>query len=195
MHWNPGRQTASLGKSRIRRDPARVSKIRRDPVLVEKKVEARTDEQEMVFGILGVLLIAAVVVALVLGAAMFTIFKVVDDGPPAGHFGQCYNENGPNCVIDGDTIYVGGEKVEIAGIDAPKVLDSRCPSERERGIAAAVAMADLLSSGPVTVSYPFRDEFGRVVRTVKVKDRDVGTKMIGDGLARRFRAENKSWCG
>jgi len=193
MHWNPGRQPATLGKSRIRRDPALVSKIRREPVLAQKKPEPRTDEEEMLFGVLGVLLIAGVVVALVLGAAMFTIFKVVNDGPPAGHFGQCYNENGPNCVMDGDTIYVAGEKVEIAGMDAPEVLDSRCDRERNRGIAAAVAMAGLLSSGPVTVSAPFRDEFGRVVQTVKVKDKDVGTQMIHDGFAQRAGKPDK-WC-
>ena len=194
MHWNPARQPATLGKSRIRRDPALVSKIRREPVLAAKKAEPRTDEEEMLFGVLGVLLIVAAVVALILGLAMFTIFKMADGAPPAGHFGQCYNENGANCVMDGDTIYVAGEKVEIAGMDAPEVLDARCAGERSRGIAAAVAMADLLSSGPVTVGRPFRDEYGRVVRTVKVKDKDVGQTMIRDGLAQRAGKPNK-WCG
>jgi len=194
-HWTPPSHSAVLKGSRIRRDPARVSKIRRDPVQLErKKVERRTDEEEMFFGVLGVLLIAVAVVALILGAAIFTIFKVADNGPPAGHFGQCYNENGPNCVMDGDTVYVAGERVEIAGMDAPEVLDSRCAGERSRGIAAAVAMADLLSSGPVTVSRPFRDEFGRDVRIVQVKGKDVGKAMIRDGFAQRAGKPDK-WCG
>ncbi len=35
-------------------------------------------------------------------------------------FGLCHSGGGSNCVVDGDTFYLRGDKVRIAGIDAPK---------------------------------------------------------------------------
>ena len=34
-------------------------------------------------------------------------------------FSQCVWGGGTNCVVDGDTIYLDGTKIRIAGIDAP----------------------------------------------------------------------------
>ncbi len=35
-------------------------------------------------------------------------------------FGLCHSGGGSNCVVDGDTFYLRGAKVRIAGIDAPQ---------------------------------------------------------------------------
>jgi micrococcal nuclease len=189
-HWKPGKKTVEL------RPVARPSRIRRDPVRIEeKKVQERSEEREIWGGVAGVLLMAAAVVAVIVGISIAT-FSRYDPAAEAKseRFGQCNNADGPNCVLDGDTIYVGGQKVQIAGIAAPQIQGAQCDTERSRGIDAAVRLADLLNSGKVTVSPAFRDEYGRGVRSVQVKGRDVAERMINIGLARRYFGERPGWC-
>ena len=183
-HWNPPRQTIAVKPSRIRREPIRVE---------QKPRVVYSDEREIAVGVVGILLFAVALVVVIVGISIFTIFKP-DPAAQAAKFGQCYNSDGQNCVIDGDTLYVGGSRVEVAGIEAPQINGARCPEERDRGIAAAVALSDLLAGGNVTVSPPFRDEYGRTVRSVAVKGRDVGQKMIGQSLVRPYTGEPQKWC-
>jgi micrococcal nuclease len=178
----------------------RPSRIRRDPVPVAAKRRVRTvsPELEMWGGIAGVLLFAGAIAVAVIGVSVATYFKADPAAEAAAaaaeaRFGQCYN-GGANCVIDGGTIYVGGTKVEIAGMEAPKIQDSKCSQEREAGIDAAVKLVALLNTGKVTVGPTFRDEFGRDGRTVSVKGKDVASEMIRAGVAHKVRAEPQSWC-
>jgi micrococcal nuclease len=189
-HWKPGKKTVELAPA------ARPSRIRRDPPPVERKVEPRTDEEEVWFGVAGVLLIAAVLAALTvgIGVATFSRYDPSAAAANAAQFDQCYNSDGPNCVLDGDTIYVAGEKVQIAGMEAPKIQGAQCDGERSRGISAAVQLADLLNSGRVTVSGTFRDPYGRDVRKVQVNGQDAGKAMIDAGVARRYNGKQKAWC-
>lgn len=190
-HWKPGRQTLAVRPSRIRRDPVPLESSAR-----VKEAEINSREREMWGGIAGVLLFALAIVVVTIGISVATIFH---DDPAAAartaQFGQCYNAQGPNCVLDGDTIYVGGVKVEIAGMEAPRIRDARCSSERDRGIEAASRLADLLNSGRVTASGTFLDQSGRDVRSVQVKGHDVGEAMISSGLARSYAgAKRQPWC-
>jgi micrococcal nuclease len=189
-HWKPRRQPVALRPSRIRREPVRL-----EPQLDPVKVEARAREREMWGGVAGVLLFAAALMVLAVGISAFTLFR--DDAAATARarlFGQCYN-TGPNCVLDGDTIYVRGEKVDIAGVQAPAIEAARCPDERSRGIDAAVRLADLLNRGKISVGPAFRDPFGRAVRKVQVDGEDVGRTMIAAGLAHEYDATSPGWCG
>lgn len=169
--------------------------IRREPVPLAKKVEPRSDEVETLMGMAGVLSIAAAMVALIVGIAWVTYSRFDPAAAAAAkRFGQCYNWNGPNCVIDGDTIQVNHAVVEIAGLDAPRIDGARCEAERTRGIAAAVQLADLLNAGAVSVSAPTRDPSGRAIRTVEVKGEDVRFAMIDADLARRPGTISRKWC-
>ena len=190
--WKPGRQTVELTVEK------RPSRIRRDPVRLDKAPEVKPDspEVEIWTGVAGIALFAVAIVAAILGISAATIFR---DDPAAdaraARFSQCYNAEGPNCVVDGGTIYVAGEKVAIAGLAAPGILDARCDSEHSRGIEAAVRLAELLNRGQLTASRPFRDPYGRTVRKVEVKGRDVAQAMIGAGLERSDNGTRQSWCG
>ena len=182
--WKPGRQTVAL----------RPSRIRRDPVALEKKVEASSREREILGGVAGVLLFALAIVAIIVGISVATLSKYDPAAAAAAaRFNQCYN-GGANCVIDGDTIYVAGEKVEIAGIAAPQIQAAACADERNRGIDAAIGLADRLNGGKVTVGGPIRDPSGREVRKVAVDGRDVAAAMVGAGLARDDSSAPRSWC-
>lgn len=191
-HWNPKRQTVAL-------QPApRPSRIRRDPALVkpiEKQVVPPSREQEMVGGAAGIILFAITVVVVVIGISMATIFH---EDPAvaarAAQFGQCYNAEGQNCVLDGDTIYFQGQKVEIAGLETPKIQDAKCDDERNRGIDSAIRLAALLNSGKVTIAGNVGEADGQVRAKVEVDGQDVGIAMIKAGAARESGSVPPSWC-
>jgi micrococcal nuclease len=180
------RQPVVLGKSRIRRDPVPLEK---------PKLRAYSPEFELWSGITGILLFAAAIAIVTVGIGVATFSK--DDpvaAAKAARFGQCYNTDGPNCVFDGDTFRVGGETVQVAGIDVPKIQDARCAKERNSGIDAAVRLADLLNSGKLTIGPTFADELGRDVRKVLVNGQDVREAMLDSGVARRVAEKPESWC-
>ena len=72
-------------------------------------------------------------------------------------FGFCHSGGGTNCVVDGDTFYLKGEKVRIAGIDAPETHDYACASEKVLGDRATAELRALLNSGAVTMTSIDRD--------------------------------------
>jgi endonuclease YncB( thermonuclease family) len=192
--WNPGRKAVELRSSRIRREPVRPSRIRRDPVRHEKKVQAASEEREIWYGVAGVLLIAVALAVAIVGISVATIFNGASSSAKTVRFGQCLTAYGPDCVVDGEIIHVAGEEVQIAGIDAPEIQGAHCAQERDRGIDAAVQLADLLNSGEVTVSDPFRDDYGRIVRKVQVKGEDVAENLIGADAVRRYDGTKQDWC-
>ena len=197
-HWKPAKTTVALNGPA--RPAARPSRIRRQPVAVNANIPARPQrpanyrERELFFGIAGILIFAALIGAATIALAKFTVFH---DDPAADaralQFGQCYNAEGPNCVLDGGTIYVDGQRVEIAGIEAPAILDAKCDSEHDRGIVAATDLAMLLNSGPVSLGDPFTDQLGRTVRKVEVKGSDIAPSMIDQGLAHEA-GSGLAWC-
>ena len=61
--WKPGRETVPLRPSRIRRDPARLEKLELKPM---------SPEREAWIVVIGVVLFAAAIAALVLGVSEIT---------------------------------------------------------------------------------------------------------------------------
>jgi len=189
------RKTVAVRPSRIRRDPVRLENIRPMTKAELEKAEARSRELEIWGGVGGIALFGLGIAALVIVIGTVTMLYVHPAAPAEStSFDQCYTGNGPNCVVDGNTIHVWGEKVTIAGIAAPQIQDAACPDERSRGIDAAVRLAGLLNGGKVTVAPPFRDEYGREVRKVKVDGDDVGNAMIDAGAAREYDGRKQDWC-
>jgi micrococcal nuclease len=99
-------------------------------------------------------------------------------------------------VVDGDTFYVNGAKVRIAGIDAPETHPPRCAEEARLGNAATERLRALLNSGAVTMSAIDRDRdgYGRLLRNVAVNGADVGEAMISAGVAREYGSGRQPWC-
>lgn len=111
-------------------------------------------------------------------------------------FGYCKWGGGTNCVVDGDTFYLGGDKVRIAGIDAPETHDYGCESELALGNRATEMLHSLLNSGPVTMTSIDRDRdvYGRLLRNVAVNGQDVGEAMVSAGVAREYASGRRPWC-
>lgn len=111
-------------------------------------------------------------------------------------FGFCHTGGGVNCVVDGDTIWLGGEKIRVADIDAPETHDARCASEQALGDQATRRLRQLLGGGAVTLRRidRDRDQYGRKLRIVLVDGRSVGEALVDEGLARRYAGGRRPWC-
>lgn len=190
-HWTPPQRTAKLRPSRIRRDPV---KLNGNEPPQERKLEVNTLERQLWGGVTGIVLIAVALVVLAVGISIAT-FSRADASAQGPRFGQCYNAYGPNCVLTGDSLYLDGDKVQIAGLDVPAITGAKCPEERERGIGAVLRLTELLNTGNVTESSPYRDFYGRTVRKVFVNGDDVAGKMIAGDFGRRYDGGEQGWCG
>ena len=116
--------------------------------------------------------------------------------PVRASFGYCYRGGGTNCVVDGDTFWIGGEKVRIADIDAPETHPPRCAYEARLGNQATEKLHALLNSGAVTMTSIDRDRdvYGRLLRNVSVNGADVGEAMVSAGVAREWVGRREPWC-
>jgi micrococcal nuclease len=114
-----------------------------------------------------------------------------------GAFVLCATARRPNCVIDGDTIRYGGEKIRLEDIDAPEVFSPKCASEAARGERATRRLLGLMNAGPFRLVAGGRDEdrYGRKLRVIERDGRSVGDVLVAEGLARPWDGARRSWCG
>ena len=101
-------------------------------------------------------------------------------------------------VIDGDTVRLdGGERIRIAGIDAPetRVGQARCAREIQRGKAATAVARALLDGREVTIVRVGRS-YQRTVAHLQLEGRDVASDLVRRGAARTWpRGRSKpDWC-
>ncbi|MQX14125.1 succinoglycan biosynthesis protein exoi [Sinorhizobium terangae] len=95
---------------------------------------------------------------------------------------------GQASVVDGDTIEVAGERIQLSGVDAPegwqvcldeKGLDYRCGDE-----AASALDAFLAASRPTRCELVKRDRYGRFVGTCfRADGKDVNRWLVETGNA------------
>ena len=111
-------------------------------------------------------------------------------------FSYCHTGGGRNCVVDGDTIWLEGQKIRIADIDAPETHNFKCASEKELGDRATRRLHDLLESGAIAMQPIDRDEdrYGRKLRVVTRGGRSLGDQLVSEGLARTWTGRREPWC-
>ena len=111
-------------------------------------------------------------------------------------FGFCHTGGGTNCVVDGDTIWLEGQNIRIADIDAPETHEYGCPEEKALGDRATRRLQELVNSGPVSLSSIDRDQdvYGRKLRLVYVNGESVGETLVSEGLAHRYVRGKGPWC-
>lgn len=101
-----------------------------------------------------------------------------------------------NCVVDGDTLWLDGEKIRVANIDAPEVR-GRCG--RESGLAAEATsrLVHLLDRKPISIRAQGIDRYGRTLAVVATPEGDVGDALVRQRLAVRWRGRREpasTWC-
>lgn len=104
-------------------------------------------------------------------------------------------------VSDGDSLRLcSGERVRLAGIDAPEMTgSSRCSAasrarlknssnppwcDHAKAERARAALAWFITRGTVRIERQGIDVYGRTLARVTVNGRDAGAWLIGQGLAR-----------
>lgn len=119
--------------------------------------------------------------------------------PPSGgtvRFNFCGGGGMVNCVVDGDTFRLAGEKIRIADIDTPELHPARCAYEQALGEAAKQRLLDLLNTGPFELKSIDRDtdRYGRKLRVVTRNGRSLGDVLVTEGLARTWEGRRRGWC-
>ena len=111
-------------------------------------------------------------------------------------FGLCSEGGLTNCVASGDSFYLGGKTVRIAGIEAPQLYGAACPKEAALGRTSSARLQALLNSGQLELAKvgPDLERYGLLLRNVTVQGKDVGQAMVRDGLARDIGDLTRSWC-
>jgi len=112
-------------------------------------------------------------------------------------FTLCTQGGGENCVVDGDTIWLQGEKIRIADIDTPETHPARCAHEALLGEKATLRLRDLLNQGRFSVQ-PIqrdRDHYGRKLRILERDGQSLGLILVREGLARPYQGGRRApWC-
>jgi len=101
-----------------------------------------------------------------------------------------------DCVVDGDTFWLGGEKIRIADIDTPETHPPRCAEEAALGARATRRLQALLNAGPFAMQAADRDQdrYGRKLRIVVRDGRSLGDTLVAEGLARQYKGRRLAWC-
>lgn len=125
-------------------------------------------------------------------AASAALLVVVDASPAAAQSARVAY------VIDGDTFRLeGGERIRIAGIDAPETQpgQAKCRAEIVRGQAATRDARALLAGRTVTIERVGRS-YNRTVANVRLNGRDVATMLVDRGIAARWPRgrPRPDWC-
>lgn len=119
--------------------------------------------------------------------------------PVAPHrFARCGSGPRVTCVVDGDTIWLEGEKIRLADFDTPEISEPRCAAEKALGERATERLIVLLNSGPVSLAPNpeghASDRYGRSLQIALVNGQSVGDKLVAEGLAHRWDGRRHPWC-
>lgn len=98
------------------------------------------------------------------------------------------------CVVDGDTIWLRGEKIRLEGIDAPEISQPRCSGEAQLGERAKYALQDILNSNDFSVQRTGTDRYGRTLAELKIASTTAGQMLIDRALAKRWEGSKAKWC-
>lgn len=101
-------------------------------------------------------------------------------------------------VTDGDTFRLtSGERIRIAGIDAPETQAqrARCPAERRMGEAAKARLTSMIEGKSIRFTRVGRS-YNRTVATVRHGGRDLAARLVDRGDAQWWpRGKAKpDWC-
>lgn len=98
-----------------------------------------------------------------------------------------------DCVVDGDTVWIGREKIRLANIDAPE-SDGKCDAERELAARARARLAELMGEAG-SIRRIGTDVYGRTLAVIGTRDDSVNEILVSEKLVRRWEGRRRSWCG
>lgn len=97
-------------------------------------------------------------------------------------------------AIDGDTLWVEGQRVRVVGVDTPEI-QCQCESECRAAWAAKRFVQETLDRGTVTIERTGTDKYRRTLARVYVNGQDLAQLIIAAGHGRAYHGERRlSWC-
>jgi len=103
---------------------------------------------------------------------------------------------GQASVIDGDTIEIHGERIRLAGIDAPESRQLCVGADLKQyrcGKTAAFALADRIGRSMVACKGEERDRYGRLIATCSAAGINLNAWMVEQGLAVAYRRYSNAY--
>jgi micrococcal nuclease len=98
-----------------------------------------------------------------------------------------------DCVVDGDTIRLAGEKIRLQSFNTPEI-DGACARERRLARLARRRLSQILSVRPFSIRRFGMDKYGRTLATIRNDQGDIGSVLIREGLAHAWHGRRESWC-
>ena len=101
-----------------------------------------------------------------------------------------------NCVVDGDTFWMNGEKFRIADIDAPELQKPQCAAEYEKAKAATSVLLEWLNIGAFAYRVPPErtDRYGRTLVILSRNGQVFGDSLVSQQLAHPWNGHKLPWC-
>lgn len=113
-------------------------------------------------------------------------------------FTLCAGSSDTDCVVDGDTIRMNGDKIRLVGFNTPEISKPACVAEAAKGEQAKLRLLELLNSGELSFAATAdqdQDRYGRLLRQVTVNGDDVADTLISEGLAEPYQGgQKRNWC-
>lgn len=109
-------------------------------------------------------------------------------------FPLCNSGKRYTCTVDGDTVWLRGEKIRLKGIDAPEKSRPKCRSERELARKATRRLQEILSNNEWVIERDGEDRYGRTLAVFWIGDETAGQMLVKERLARKWSGHKESWC-
>lgn len=132
-----------------------------------------------------------------LGGTLLNPYTELAHSAEPTRFAKCSTGSRYNCVVDGDTLWINGQKIRVADIDAPEISTPKCASEPALGDRATSRLIELVNAGPFQLqAWPGRDtdRYGRKLRVLVRDGRSLGDRLVAEGLARTWSGRREPWC-
>jgi len=101
------------------------------------------------------------------------------------------------CLVDGDTIWIEGNKLRLEHFDTPEPHTNICGGQAEIDLAnkASARLLELLNSKDWTLDRSGRfDRYQRELVTIRVEGMSVGDILVQERLARYWPDGDEWWC-
>ncbi|MEZ5790252.1 MAG: thermonuclease family protein [Nitratireductor sp.] len=112
---------------------------------------------------------------------------------PASAMPFCAGPERITCVVDGDTVWIDGEKIRLASIDAPEA-GGKCFAERDLAARSAEFLRRFLEAGDPAIERSGMDRYGRTLARIWVGRAEAGEALVAAGLARPWKGHREDWC-
>jgi micrococcal nuclease len=128
------------------------------------------------------------------GFAMGFAAAIVCSSARAGEAETIPVPPGTLVVVDGDTVKIGRQRLRLLSIDAPEIQHARCKAERRVGQASKARLLELIDGRTVEIRFSGKDDrYDRPLVDLAVPAGDIGTILMGEGLAVPYRGGRKAW--